>query len=163
MSTEAVTSPYGPAPTGTGTRRAPVVVPLDPARGWASADRPRRAAAVAAVPVAAAYLTLGAISSALSQAALLLLLLAGPPTFYSLARVLRPYPPGGERTVRHWAAAISTAYSLPGFALMLDDTLDLDLSGGGIALALVAALGAVVTLVWGAIALVVRLVGRAQA
>lgn len=151
-----VVSPYGPAAPAAG--RSPLVVPLDPARGWATADVPRRVAAVAALPVVVLYLA-GAAATTLPGAAATLLLLAGPPAFYSLARVLRPYAPGGERTVRHWAAATSTAYSVPGLALL---TLGIDDDGFGIMLALVAALGGIVTALWGLVAFLVRLAQRAN-
>jgi len=153
MSTQTtVVSPYGP--TVATPRPAPLVVPVHPVRGWAAADTPRRVAALAALPVAAVYL-LGAALPWLSGPATVVLVLAGPPAFYSLARVLRPYAPGGERTVRHWAAATSTAYSLPGLMMM---SLAVDEEGFGLLLALVAALGCVVTVAWGLLAFLARLV-----
>lgn len=156
MSTSDVISPYGPASVSAAPRRPMLVVPFHPARGWAAADVPRRVAAVAAVPLALLYVALGDRSFGAAPA--LILALAGPPTFYSLARVLRPYAPGGERTLRHWAAATSTAYSLPGLLIMSD--LSGDSLGAGILLALVAVLGGALTLAWGLIALVVRLSRR---
>lgn len=165
MSTHSIVSPDGPAhtagaePVPAPTRRAALVVRVDPARGWSEADLPRRVAALAAGPLALVYLLMASTES-WPAGATTLLLLAGPPTFYSLARVVRPYAPGGERTVRHWAASTSAAYALPGLLLMSPGS-----SGSadaGILLALVAAFGGVVTAAWGLVALVVRLAQRGR-
>ena len=108
--------------------------------------------------MALAYLLM--VERGLGGAANVMLLLLGPPAFYSVARVLRPYPPGGERTVRHWAASISAAYSLYGFTIITSEGLSLEAAAFGVLLAVIAAPGGLLTLVWGAIAVVVRLVRR---
>ncbi len=150
------TSPYGSAPQPTRSR-PPVVVPVAPATGWAAADAPRRAFALAALPLAAVVCVLPLLPSAhalgVVEAAWLLV---GPMCFYSLARVLRPEPRHPERTPRHLLAAAATSFAVPVLAVLL-----LGQAGGTgddvvIGFGSIAAVLGVVTAVWGLVALVVR-------
>ncbi len=98
------------------------MLPVRPRAGWADADLPRRACAVAwvLVVVLAGVSALWALPAraggaqwVLSQAWAFVVLLAGPPLSYSAARVLRPHVGRStERIARHWAAAVATPYGL---------------------------------------------------
>ena len=136
--------------------RPPVVIAVAPRRGWAAADRPRRLAAVLAVPLAAALCLVsgrqGEAASSVSDWALPVWLAVGPACFYSLARVLRPEPYDLERTSRHLLASAATSFGLPtavGLALGLDDDLVITLGLPAFGLGLL-------TVLWGAVAVAVR-------
>ena len=81
----------------------------------------------------------------------------GPALFYSLARVLRPELRDPERTSRHLLASAATSFSVPVLAVLL-------LADGGsstgddvvIGLGSLAFVLGVATVVWAAVALVVR-------
>ncbi len=105
----------------------PVVLPFAARRGWREADVARRAFAilcpvlvlgwVASLPLS--WERLDAAGDGLGfQLALAIftavVFFGGPPACYSAARILRPHPAGtgGERQVRHWCAAIATAYGV---------------------------------------------------
>ncbi len=100
----------------------PVVTVPAPVRGWRRASTPRRACALAAVPVVALW-SLGlavptplwaVFGGALGSAAAVVYAVVGPTVCYASARVLRPHrEAGGERIVRHPLAAAGTAYGLP--------------------------------------------------
>ncbi len=101
----------------------PLILPLQPRRGWAVADAPRRACAVAwvvaVVAVGVSALTdrpvrdVGGWQAVLSVVWAFVVLLAGPPLSYSAARVLRPHARRSpERVARHWAAAVATPYGV---------------------------------------------------
>ena len=149
------TSPYGP-PARLVRPRPPLVVPVDPVRGWELADRPRRVAALAALPLAAVMsaLALGEGSGATGAVQVLWLGL-GPTLFYSLARLLRPEPRDPERTSRHLLASAATSFSVPVLAVLV-------LGDGGSGDDVVISLGSlafvlgVTTSVWGVIALGAR-------
>ena len=151
-------SPYGP-PARLTRPRPPLVVPVDPVRGWELADRPRRLAALAALPLAAlmSALALGLAFGATGAVQVLWLGL-GPTLFYSLARVLRPEPRDPERTSRHLLASAATSFAVPVLAVLLLD----DFGGSGTADDVVVSLGllafvlGVSTVVWGVSALAVR-------
>lgn len=148
---------YGPArtaPAGT-----PLVVPIDPLRGWRSADTGRRAAAVLALPLAAG-MAVASTSAAtpLPVGWIALWLLVGPATFYSLARVLRPEPRSAERTPRHLLAATATSFAGP--VLAADVAVRGD-DGVVVGLGAPAAVLGVVTVLWGLGALLVRASRRA--
>ena len=71
------------------TTRPPLVVPFAPAAGWSTADVPRRAFAVAAVPLAA-LLALAVLAGQDPSATVLWAwAFTGPATCFALARVLR--------------------------------------------------------------------------
>lgn len=150
-------SPYGPPARHT-RPRPPLVVPVDPVRGWELADRPRRLAALAALPLAAlmSALALGLAFGATGAVQVLWLGL-GPTLFYSLARVLRPEPRDPERTSRHLLASAATSFAFPVLAVLV-----LGGSDGGTGDDVVIHLGSlafvlgVSTAVWGVIALAVR-------
>ena len=107
-------SPYGPQPAP-----ARLVMPVDPARGWALADAPRRVAAVMALPLAAVLVVL-ALGSRLGAdgEGLLVWLAVGPAAFYSLARVLRPEDRHPERTARHLLSSAATSFGVPVLAVL---------------------------------------------
>lgn len=155
-----MTSPqqtYGP-PTG-GTDHAPLVVPFDPQRGWAGADLGRRTAAVLALPLAL-LLSVAATAdgtAVLDPWAVYGWIIVGPATFYSLARVLRPEPRGGERTVRHLLAGAGTAFGVPTLACLLAASGD---DGLIVTLGTPAFLLGVTTAIWGLGAFAVRLADR---
>lgn len=136
--------------------RPPVVIAVAPRRGWAAADRPRRLAAVLAVPLAVALCLVstgqGEASSSVSVWALLVWMVVGPASFYSLARVLRPEPYDLERTSRHLLASAATSFGLPtavGLALGLGNDLVIGLGVPAFGLGLL-------TVLWGVIAVAVR-------
>ena len=158
--------------------REPVVLPFAPQRGWATADGPRRAFAVAGVITVVAALASPAVlvgwwdRTVVAGAFAVWVVLAGPPMCYSLARVLRPHPPGvgWERRWRHWAAAVATAYgsTMLGF-MAVSSAADrdrwwlFDPAESVAALVLVEAAAAVigpVTVVWGLAAVLWRAVDR---
>ena len=151
-------SPYGP-PAQLTRPRPPLVVPVDPVRGWELADRPRRLAALAALPLAAVMsaLALGLAFGATGAVQVLWLGL-GPTLFYSLARVLRPEPRDPERTSRHLLAGAATSFAFPVLAVLVLG----GIGGSGTADDVVIHLGSlafvlgVATAVWGVIALSVR-------
>lgn len=133
--------------------RDPLVVPLNPRRGWAAASPTSRKLAVAAVPLATllALVDVGAFA--------VTWLAVGPLACYRLARVLRPELSGGERTVRHWLGSTGTAYCLP--ALLAGSApAGLQVSNGNDGLLfpclIAAALLLASTLPWGVLALLVR-------
>ena len=148
-------SPYGPPARHT-RPHPPLVVPVDPVRGWELADRPRRIAALAALPLAAlmSALALGLAFGATGAVQVLWRGL-GPTLFYSLARVLRPEPLDPERTSRHLLASTATSFAFPVLAVLV-------LGGSGTGDDVVIHLGSlafvlgVSTAVWGVIALAVR-------
>ena len=150
-------SPYGPPARHT-RPRPPLVVPVDPVRGWELADRPRRLAALAALPLAAlmSALALG-MGFGATGAVQVLWLGLGPTLFYSLARVLRPEPRDPERTSRHLLASAATSFAFPVLAVLV-----LGGSDGGTGDDVVIHLGSlafvlgVSTAAWGVIALAVR-------
>jgi len=96
---------------------------LDPRRGWAQADGPRRVLALA--PAVALWSALAAEVLRLGQVVdgvlLMLLPFAVVPMAYSAARVLRPYrhAPATTDLVRHWVAAIGSGLGLLAVASML--------------------------------------------
>lgn len=103
--------------TARGGRPAePVILPFAPRQGWERADWQRRVLATWCVMFVVGWIAsidvpqeeFGAWAKVLGS----LVLFGGPPACYSLARVLRPHPPGTgrERQARHWCAAIATAY-----------------------------------------------------
>lgn len=143
------TQTYGPPATA-----EPLVVPVDPVRGWLAADTGRRLAAVLALP-AAAVMALASTAGGpdLSTSWILLWTGLGPALFYSLARVLRPEPRSRERTPRHLLAATATSFAVP--VLAANIAYDGD-DGVIILLGTPAALLLVVTVLWGLIALAVR-------
>jgi len=143
---------YGPPPTAPAP--APLVQPVDPARGWALADPGRRIAAVLALPLAA-VMSLSSTSAAtpLPLGWIAFWAVVGPATFYSLARVLRPEPRSAERTPRHLLAATAMSFAVP--VLAASQAYDGD-DGVIITLGCPAAVLGVVTLVWGLGALLVR-------
>ncbi len=143
---------YGPPPTA--PAHPPLVVPLDPAGGWAAADAGRRTAAVLALPLAALMcLASTAAPAPVSGTWLAVYALLGPATFFSLARVLRPEPRSPERTPRHLLAATATSFALPVLAATSASGGD---EGVVIALGSPAAVLGVVTVAWGLVALLVR-------
>ena len=94
----------------------PAIVPVAPRLGWALADRPRRVAAVLAVPLAAlmsARVVAGRDADELPYWLFWGWIAFGPMTFYSLARVLRPEHRSWERTPRHLLAAAAAALAVP--------------------------------------------------
>lgn len=134
----------------------PVVIAVAPRRGWAAADRPRRLAAVLALPLAALLCLVSGrqadAASSVSDWALLVWLVVGPASFYSLARVLRPEPYDLERTSRHLLASAATSFGLPtaaGLALGLGDDLVITLGLPAFGLGLL-------TVLWGVVAVAVR-------
>ena len=135
----------------------PLVLPVDPVLGWQLADPGRRTAAVLALPLAA-VMSLASTSGAapLPGGWIVLWALVGPAAFYSLARVLRPGPRSPERTPRHLLAGTATSFAVPVLAAMAsphgDDGVIVGLGSPAAALGLV-------TLLWGAVALLVR-IGR---
>lgn len=142
---------YGPAEV----QPAPLVVPLDPARGWAGSDLLRRTCAVVALPLAA-LLCLSLLGGReLSDTALWAWALVGPTCFYALARVLRPEPRSWARTPRHVLAGTATSYAVPVIAaLSVPSSLATDavvIPFGTVAFVL-----GVTTLLWGLVAVVVR-------
>lgn len=143
------TQTYGP-PRST----EPLVVPVDPARGWQRADTGRRLAAVLALP-AAAVMALAATAGGPDLAISWILLWTGlgPALFYSLARVLRPEPRSRERTPRHLLAAAATSFALPVLAANSAYSGD---DGVIILLGTPAAVLGAVTVVWGLVAVAVR-------
>ena len=98
---------------------------LDPRRGWAQADGPRRVLALALAPAVALWSALAAEVLRLGQVVdgvlLMLLPFAVVPMAYSAARVLRPYrhAPATTDLVRHWVAAIGSGLGLLAVASML--------------------------------------------
>ena len=131
----------------------PLVLGLHPGRGWRSAEgRRRRLAVLCAVQLAGWPLLALAPGGDVAVAGLAVLL--GPLAFSSAARVLRPHPHGaaGERVLRHWLSAASTALGGATITLLVTDR------GEDIVLllALPAALGLLVTVPWGVMALVAR-------
>lgn len=142
---------YGPLPAAA---EDPLVVPVDPARGWRQADAPRRLAAVLALPLAA-VMSLASTSSLtpIPLGWIAAWALVGPAAFYSLARVLRPEARSPERTPRHLLAATATSFAGP--VLAANSAHDGD-DGVLVTLGTPAAVLGVVTLTWGLVALVVR-------
>ena len=150
-----------------------VVLPVDPARGWAEATV-RRVLAVGSIAYVAAVLAVMAVAAASPdsyewtnndtyfQAVVGLAVLVGPPTFYAAARVLRPHLPGRrdwERVLRHVLASTATAFAVPVLAALLlladDDAFGVVVVFGVCAFGL-----GVLTAVWGAVAAAVRLAVR---
>lgn len=131
-----------------------MVVAVDPARGWALADRPRRVAAVLALPLTALLVLLGGRDDGTEGAALLLWTALGPASYYSLARVLRPEPRHPERTPRHLLAATATSFGVPTVAALA--LLETGVDGIVIGLGTPAFALGVVTLLWGLFAAGVR-------
>ena len=93
------------------------MLPIAPRRGWQEADAPRKVFAVLCGLLPIAWLaSLDDLDHAAGTATVAimtaLVCFGGPPACYSAARVLRPHPHGTgmERKVRHWFAAIATAY-----------------------------------------------------
>jgi hypothetical protein len=158
--------------------REPVILPFAPRRGWAAADGPRRVFAVAclltiaAVPASTLVPRGSWDPSGPATAFTVVVVLAGPPMCYSLARVLRPHPQGvgWERRWRHWAAAIATAYGSSMLGVMAASSVPggsrwwlFDPDGGAFLFLLVQASAAVigpVTVVWGLAAVLWRAVDR---
>ena len=147
---------YGPAPTA---RRVPLVVPIDPTRGWAGADLPRRTLALTALPLAALLCVAVLVEREVSDAALWTWALVGPAAFYALARVLRPEPRSWERTPRHVLAGTATSYAAPVVAALAAES-SLATEAIVIPFGSSAFLLGCTTVVWGLIALTVRLAQR---
>jgi hypothetical protein len=94
------------------------LLPFAPAVGWSTADLPRRAFAVAAVPLAA-LLALAVLAGREPSATVLWAwAFTGPATCFALARVLRPERRSAERTPRHVLAATATSYAVPVLAAL---------------------------------------------
>ncbi len=147
---------YGPGPTA---RRVPLVVPIDPAHGWAGADLPRRTLALTALPLAALLCVAVLLEREVSDAALWAWALAGPAAFSSLARVLRPEPRSWDRTPRHVLAGTATSYAAPVVAALVAGS-SLETDAIVIFFGSVAFLLGCTTVAWGLIALTVRLAQR---
>jgi hypothetical protein len=152
----------------------PLVLPVAPRRGWATASSRRRALAVAFVagPVAVLASTAvprhaDAVPVALGLVVDLVVLLAAPFCCHAAARVLRPDVQGArptERTARHAAAAVATPYGVAALCTLAT------MAGGPSRFWLFAATGrpvllleilvasfvGVVTLAWGLVALLWR-------
>lgn len=134
---------------------------LDPRRGWAQADGPRRVLALALAPALALWSALTARVLELGQVAdgvlMVLLPVAVVPMAYSAARVLRPYrrAPSTADLVRHWVAAVGSGLGLLALVSILLLRLDGDSSRAGLYLVLVG-LGplacVLVALPWGVVA-----------
>lgn len=143
---------YGPADD---VRREPLVVPFDPARGWAGADLLRRTCAVLALPLAALLCLAVLDGRELSSTALWAWALAGPTGFYALARVLRPEPRSWDRTPRHVLAGAATSYAAPVLAVMTAPS-SRATDAVVIPFGTVAFVLGVTTLLWGLVAAAVR-------
>jgi hypothetical protein len=149
------TQTYGPPQVA--ALPTPLVVPVDPVRGWRDADAGRRLAALLALPLAA-VMALAAATAPVAEWALAAWALAGPATFYSLARVLRPETRSAERTPRHLLAGTATSFAVPVLAATSARYGD---DGVIVVLGSPAAVLGVVTVVWGLVALLLRAGRRA--
>ena len=107
--------------------RSPLVVPFNPRRGWSEADLPRRVFAAAIFPYTAALVAVTVITGDANM--ILLMLLLGPPVYYSAARVLRPHGPSVERYARHWLASTAMVISIPVQVTMISMRLNQNLLG----------------------------------
>lgn len=137
----------------------PLVTPFAPALGWRVADLPRRAFAVLCVVLLPGLVWLA--WSGRSGSAVLLALTVGPPSCYSLARVLRPHrSPSPERTWRHGLASTATSAAVPVVAVLVQAGVAPTTDDGGLAvvfLGVPAAFLGLVTGMWGLVALAARL------
>ncbi|MGN6612350.1 MAG: hypothetical protein ACTHLJ_11290 [Angustibacter sp.] len=136
----------------------PLVTPFAPALGWHVADLPRRAFAVLCVVLLPGLVWLA--WSGRSGSAVLLALTVGPPSCYSLARVLRPHrSPSPERTWRHGLASTATSAAVPVVAVLVQDAVGPIAHDAGLAMVFLgvpAAFLGLVTSLWGLVAIAAR-------
>ncbi|KQX61783.1 hypothetical protein [Angustibacter sp. Root456] len=140
----------------------PLVTPFAPRLGWRVADLPRRAFAVLCVALLPGLVVLA--WSGRSGSTVLLALTLGPPSCYSLARVLRPHrSPSAERTWRHGLASTATSAAVPVLALLGQDAVGRVANDAGaviVVLGVPAASLGLVTSGWGLVALATRVYTR---
>ena len=153
--------------------RDPLVLPVAPRRGWAAASPRRRALAVSfAVGVLAVLATTAVarppadVPVPLGVVVDLVVLFAAPFCCHGAARVLRPDVPGAhptERTARHAAAAVATAYGVAGLCglatMHVPSSRVWIFAGNGTVVVvelLVALVLGVATITWGLVALLWR-------
>lgn len=154
----------------------PIVLPLQPGRGWAAAPPVQRLLSLFIPTLLAVWLVSGLLLGepandqsppvlVASGVASLLYVVLGPPSAYAAARILRPYPGGigWERRVRHSLAAVA-AYGLAVVAWVFMPYITVHFAfnalGTGWLYLLAAAVLGPLTLVWGLIAAMLRLVKR---
>ena len=131
---------------------SPLVTGVHPVLGWARADEARRLFAVLAIVHLLSWPLLAGIPHG-GDVVVGLALTVGPPSFYSAARVLRPHlVPDAERRVRHALASTSTTF---GFSTLILLTAGSN-GDSGILVLVPAALGLLITVPWGLVALVIR-------